>query len=77
MNATNDKVSEELKAAIAKNLHRLMAKTGYERQTLADKCTMGVTTISQLLNATTNNPKPSTIKRLADGMGVDVDEFYK
>lgn len=78
MSSISENVNEELRSLIAKNLHRLMAKTGFERQALADKCDMGVTTISNILNASgSSNPKPITIQRLAKGMGVDVDEFYK
>jgi transcriptional regulator with XRE-family HTH domain len=75
---TKEKLNSDLLQMIAKNMHRLMARSGLDRKTLAEKSEVSFATISLMLNATaTSNPKPATIRKLAKGFGVDIDEFYK
>jgi transcriptional regulator with XRE-family HTH domain len=57
------------------NLLRLMASAGLSVRQVAEKSGLDERTIRGILNGG-NKPHPQTIRRLADGLRVKVDEFF-
>ena len=57
------------------NLLRLMAAGGWSVRRVADQTGLDERTIRGILSGG-NKPHPQTLHRLADGLGVKVDEFF-
>jgi transcriptional regulator with XRE-family HTH domain len=57
------------------NLLRLMAARGLSARLLAEQTSLDERTIRGILNGG-NKPHVQTLRRLADGLGVKVDEFF-
>ena len=57
------------------NLRRLVATLGLTVDQVAVKTQLDRRTIKAMIDAR-HKPQPRTIKRLADGLGVSVDEFF-
>ena len=57
------------------NLLRLMAAGGWSVRWVADRTGLDERTIRGILNGG-NKPHPQTLHRLADGLGVKLDEFF-
>jgi len=60
----------------AENLRRIMARCDIDVQQVVDRSGLHRRTILGILNGTTR-PHPRTLRRLADGVGVEVDEFFQ
>ena len=60
---------------VGENLRRLMAAGGLSIRRLAEKTALDERTIRGILGGT-NTPHARTLNRLAEGLGVPVDEFF-
>ena len=58
-----------------KNLLRLMASYGLSIYQVAERTQLDERTVRGILNGT-NKPRAKSLRRLADGLGVSVDEFF-
>jgi transcriptional regulator with XRE-family HTH domain len=56
------------------NLQRLMAAEGLSLREVARRTSLDERTVRGVLGG--NKPHPQTLRRLADGLGVKVDEFF-
>jgi transcriptional regulator with XRE-family HTH domain len=59
------------------NLRRLMAHHGLTLAELVARTGVDVRTIKDLLNGRRDRPQPRTLHRLASGLGVSADEFFR
>ena len=69
-----DPTQESLRK-VGDNLRRLMANLGLSAEQVAEKSGVDKRTVKGILHGT-NNPRPRTIGRLAEGLGVPSDEFF-
>src|SRR5688572_17810582 len=61
---------------VASNLRRLMARNGLTFESLADAADVDVRTLRSLLHSR-RRPHARTLHKLADGLGVSVDELFQ
>ncbi|SFA70817.1 helix-turn-helix transcriptional regulator [Clostridium frigidicarnis] len=53
-----------------------MLSEGFDVKHLAEKSSVGVTTIYEILNGKKKNPKSETLSKLAYAMGIAVEDFF-
>jgi transcriptional regulator with XRE-family HTH domain len=59
------------------NLRRLMARLNLTLHDVTEKSGLNVRTIKAILNGRNSKPHSRTLHRLAIGLGVETDEFFK
>lgn len=62
-------------APVAENFRILLARSGFSAEELSQRCSVHLRTIRKIL-AGGCNPHPSTLGKLAAGLGVDVEDFF-
>lgn len=65
------------KATFAQSLKRLRQRAGLTQQQLADRAGLHQVKIAELESGRTRDPRWRTVVRLADALGVGVEEFGK
>lgn len=68
--------TKEMQLMFAKNLHRLMARKGLQRTTLATTAKLSHKTVAAVLDGELV-PSPEQINSLAKALGVGTDDFYR
>lgn len=54
----------------------ILAQKGWSRYRLCKEAKMAQSTLSDILNDKNSNPRMDTIQRIADALGVSVNEFF-
>lgn len=65
-----------LKMAVAKRIQELIDERGYNPSKLAYLCGMDRSTIYSILGEKSRSPEVSTIKKICDGLGMTLAEFF-
>ena len=64
-------------STIGENLKKLRLKAGFSQDVLSEKADLAFHTISKIEAGATPNPTIDTVKKLADALGVSLDEIMK
>ncbi|MBP6944502.1 helix-turn-helix transcriptional regulator [Patescibacteria group bacterium] len=64
-------------STIGENLKKLRLKAGFSQDVLSKKADLAFHTISKIEAGATPNPTIDTVKKLADALGVSLDEIMK
>ena len=69
-------MSKEL-SAIAKNIKKYRAKLGISQDKLSKLAGITLHTITKIESGATSDPRIETVKKIAGGLGVSVDDLLK
>jgi len=69
-------MSKEL-SAIAKNIKKYRAKLGISQDKLSKLAGITLHTITKIESGATPDPRIETVKKIASGLGVSVDDLLK
>jgi len=65
------------KSTIGKNIKKYRKKLGISQDKLSKLAGITLHTITKIESGTTPNPRIETVKKIADALGVSVDELLK
>jgi transcriptional regulator with XRE-family HTH domain len=65
------------KSSIAENIKKYRKKKGITEEKLSKLANITYNTIIKIESGANHNPKVQTLKRIADALGGDVDDFMK
>jgi len=68
---------EKNKSKIGNNIKRLRLKLGISQDTLSKKANLAFHTIAKIEAGSTPNPTIDTVKKIADALGVSLDDLMK
>jgi len=68
---------EENKSKIGNNIKTLRLKLGISQDTLSKKADLAFHTVAKIEAGSTPNPTIETVKKLADALGVSLDDLIK
>ena len=69
-------MSKEI-STIAKNIKKYRAKIGISQDKLSKLAGMTLHTITKIESGATFDPRIETVKKIADALGVDIDDLMK
>ena len=69
--------SEKTKPKIGETIKKLRMKNGISQDTLSKKANISFHTISKIEAGSTPNPTIDTVKKIADALGVSLDDLMK
>ena len=64
-------------STIGDNLRKLRLRAGFSQDALSKRASLAFHTISKIEAGATPNPTIDTVKKLADALGVSLDEIMK
>ena len=70
-------MKKENKSKIGNNIKALRLKLGISQDTLSKKADLAFHTISKIEAGSTPNPTIETVKKIADALGVSLDDLMK
>ena len=65
------------KSKIGENIKRLRLKSGMSQDALSKKANLAFYTLSKIEAGSTPNPTIDTVKKIADALGISLDELMK
>ena len=65
------------KSKIGENIKKLRLKAGLSQDVLSKKSDLAFHTISKIESGSTPDPRIDTVKKIADALGVSLDEIMK
>ena len=65
------------KSTIGKNIKKYRNKLGISQDTLSKKANLAFHTIAKIEAGSTPNPTIETVKKIADALGVSLDDLIK
>lgn len=65
------------KSKIGENIKRMRLENGMSQDTLSKKANLAFYTISKIEAGATSNPTIETVKKIAEALGVSLDELIK
>ncbi len=69
-------MSKEI-STIAKNIKKYRAKLGVSQDKLSKLASITLHTITKIESGATSNPTIDTVKKIADALGVSIDDLMK